>query len=422
MLQLTCNETGQAYSALQNRILLIGGARFCQCTLPEGQRVETALVRYPEGWVIHELQGSSVTRNGIAIQGRSYVADGDVITCGNCSLRVSHSVAAGPPSEPSSPRPCQLKITAAGGLAEEYEISTDTLVGTYMLCDIRLPDNHSFKAKHCLIASSQNNWYVVDLTGSGGLHNSQRWQNVIRVVHNDSAQIGELKLSFQLHPDSCREIPQTTQESSETGQIQNLDTDVESERLMAAATPTTPRPRTDSDPVAKTAQEVFNNVRARHLVTMQPGNDFARLLKRTAIIPKQAEAERSFMSGYKESALQMLGKLLADDPWNRQLLITFARMCDAIGMHHLCLSILNVLQRMNRDDTDVLKSIARVALCLAEEEPRYYSLSIQYWKQVRARLPAESTAIESIIRDISARQAIRRNRLLNQVGPDATQA
>lgn len=412
MFVLRCNHSGTSYPATADQFLILGSAGHCQCLLSSAQQVEAVIVRYCEGWVIHELQGTGVKKNGVLVEQRAALEDGDTIELGGHALSVTGAGRSTPLDDPVVNRPCWISLTLPGRTEERHMAKAHTLLGTSLLSDILLPDGPACKTKHCLVAVSENNWYVIDLTGDGGLHNQRHWQGIVRVVNADTVQLGEVIIRFEMHQSSCRELRRPGSSSSDTDQLQARDTDVEDNLLQPMLGRRKTHVDSMSDPVAELAQGLLDKVRALHAVTVQPVGNFSALIRRYLVVPKLAAAERKFMAGYKETALHLMNKLLEDDPWDPQLLLSFARMCDAGQMHLLCLRVLSILQNLDREDADVRKSMARVCLVLAEDDPRYFSLSIQCWEKAAEQVPAEAGAIQSLVRDLSARQAIKQSNIL----------
>lgn len=437
MLKLRCHQSGKTFHATQDRSLLIGQAGYCECRLAPAQPLEAVIVRYATGWVIHDLQAARVLKNQRPVDGRASLSEGDQIQVGSHVLTATNVGSNRLPDPNIRNRPCSVTLTTSDGRSQRHEIRERALIGTSLVCDIPLVDVAELKARHCLVTVSEDNWFIIDLTGGGGTQNGERWQGMIRLTNNDAFQIEQLKLQFSLHSSSgsvhasavallssptissstvspsSKPVPLRERESSETSDLRNLDTDVENARMQPTAIRSV-----KSDPpdyVEILAQEVFNKVKALHMVTAPPNGKFGRTLLYWKNVGLLSTAERQFVGGFKEAAIKIIGELLRADPWNRQLLLSFARMCDAGNMPRLCLSVLNVLLRIDRSDVEVMKSIARICLVLAEDEPRYFALSIRYWEQVRQHLPNQASVIDGIIRNIGAQQVLRRNRVFDKL-------
>lgn len=158
--------------------------------------------------------------------------------------------------------------------------------------------------------------------------------------------------------------------------------------------------------LAAAAQDVFNTAKARQLMVPRTSGALQSLISGIKLAATLSRVEGDFMEGSRLRAMDRMKILLRESPWNRSLLMSFARMCDSGAMHNLCLHTLNLVHRQLPDDVVVLKSMARVSFLLARHEPRYFELSIRYWKRVQTLCPHEHNQITATIRNVSTEQTI----------------
>ena len=157
------------------------------------------------------------------------------------------------------------------------------------------------------------------------------------------------------------------------------------------------------------ATDVFRQLKALRMYHSEELQSGWSPIARFRNIQRLAKAEAEFVEGRQLAALNTIEELIASDPWNRQLILAFVRMCDVAGLHQLVLRTLGLLYRQNHDDVVVVKSMARVCFQLAGTDAQYFQVCIRYWRRVQELRPDERRAIESSIRSISATAVLRQS-------------
>ncbi len=437
MLQLLDEIAGEQYHPSPDGVMLIGSDRHCHCRLAEIPRVAAVLVRFDEDdWVLYDVRSSTLQLNGHAVSSGVALCDGDLLQLAQVRLRV---LGMKPLRRDRcghlSTSPCSVECTAADGATLSAELHESCLIGTAQICGLVFPPSSRLKTRQCLVVPHNHRWFLVNLTAGLCQHvGGRKWQWVSEVQDKDVVRLGHLRVSFRLNIAS-REV------ETDSG-ARNVDTDPaqaifnpataasavrgdfekksDEESVSCPTADGTPEinvagpkvgvpplevaPIQIDDELVASAQDIFNTIKARQLVVPPTAGMFEKLSRGLRQAGELAGSETDFVEGRRLRALSRLKKLLSESPWNRSLLMSFARMCDIAGLLNLCLQTLNLVHRQLPKDVVVLKSMARVSLQLAKNEPRYYELSTRYWKRVQSLCPQEHHQITTTIRNISAEQ------------------
>ncbi len=442
VLQLVDEITSDQYHPNSEGVLLIGKDKHCQCRDADIPKIAAALVRFGDhDWVLYDVRSSTLLVNGRAVATGFPLCDGDLLQIADLRLRV---IGMRPlrrdRTDHQEVLPCAAEFTAADGTTQALQLHETCLIGTAQVCSVIFSPLSRLKTRHCLLVPYAQRWFVVNLTSGMAQHTGGRkWKAMAEAQNKDVVQIGHLRVLLSIA---------ISQRDSETHYgVQDGDTDPVSSIARPTITgptaantsePTdkaandTEQPRRDSngyidgtaadaasralrdeaagvpidDELAAAAQDVFNTLKARQLIVPRIAGILHSLTSAIKLAAPLSLAEQDFTEGRRLLAMARIKTLLQDLPWNRSLLMSFARMCDCAGLHNLCLHTLNLIHRQRPDDVVVLKSMARISFILARHEPRYFELSIKYWKRVQPLCPQEHLQITTTIRNISTEQTI----------------
>ncbi len=424
MLSLTSTRTGRQFQAQDGRVL-VGSASFCDVAVPTSRTPATLIfARYDGGWLVHDLQSQGILRNGEPtgqpIHMSFPVENGDIWTIGSEALQVHLS------DEPVHPglsgslnSQCQVVVTESNGRKATIEFTKPaTVIGAALYCDMPYPDEPRLEPQHFLVVSANGVWYLHSLISGGG---SDGWQGFFRIDHRDSFDVGQLKFVFRLparqKPDSAQAKPDTptapfvgnrmpAESAGHPVPVAQVDTNPNQSLLTSQQFQSS---RIDPE-VRQAAQDVLNKIKSLRLRPDPFRNPFSEFAARIRVWSKLPAVEQRFHKNERIHAFDEIGRLVEQVPWDRTLLLTFVRMCDAAGLDTICFHALRQMAQKDPRDPVVMRSLARISRHLAQEEPTYYSRSIRYWRDVLSQCPEDSRAIEDTIRGIMAEETERRIR------------
>ena len=205
------------------------------------------------------------------------------------------------------------------------------------------------------------------------------------------------------HRDQAASISdQGLRDTREFGQV-SADTDP---YMARTAEPSQSQPEPFHQPARPLVQAIYNQLKSRHTLHSSPKTTLPLLWQRWQTLSVSQEINRLFVEGQHERAIKLLVPLLEKDAWNRSLLLDFARMCDVMGLEDLCLYVLMLLHKLNREDVVVNRAIARLCRHLAVTDLRFYRRAAEHWRLVREACPAETIAIDQTLKDLDAEQAL----------------
>lgn len=442
MLQLVDEITSDQYHPTKEGVLLIGKDKHCQCRYADIPKIAAALVRFgDQDWILYDVSSSTLLVNGRTVSTGFALCDGDLIQIAHVRLRiVGMTPIRRDRSDHQDISPCVAECAGADGTVQTLKLLAACLIGTAQVCGMVFSPSSRLKTRHCLLVPYGQHWFLVNLTSGMAQHaGGRKWQTMAEVRDNDVIRIGHLQLSMS--------IPVAQRDGETRSGVQDGDTDpVRSIVRPALAGPSDARvndstSKAEIDPAqalwksngtidattvdvaspsvryevaevpideefSSAAQDAFNTAKARQLMVPRTDGVLHRITSAINLAARLSDAEFDFVEGRRLLAMERMKTLLKDLPWNRSLLMSFARMCDSGGLHSLCLHTLNLVHRQMPEDVVVLKSMARICLLLARHEPRYFELSIKYWKRVQVLCPQEHHQIIATIRNVSTEQTI----------------
>jgi hypothetical protein len=438
------SDTSTIPLATARRTVLIGSASYCQVRVPELPRVAAVAVRYTDYWMLHNLHDVPVRCNGLDVEHCMVVSDGDRWEVGPFTATVLlENESTISPKAHDRGQLCTLTITDAQG-SIEYELRRDALIGHAPDCEILLPPQRRLKPKHCLLTCQGNRWHLIDLTGRGGIRKRIHWDEWIILNDGDEITLEPLRIAVRLRlPPTRQRSPEATIDflggppEDEPSPGGSWSSDAEGTRASPegapplakapAIEPESPsRPETAAIDVAPTqtalpvrdqrkvrevAQSTYNMVKSTHLLHARPKRSLGLLRLRLHSLIACRHVEDDFLGGNTERAFRAMAHLLERDAWNRSLLMTFARMCDAAGFDELCLYVLIRMHQLDPDDSVVNRSLARICGHLGvKTDSRFLGKSIEFWNLVCRQHPEEADAIQLTIdtlkSELRASQAI----------------
>lgn len=427
MLSLTSTRTGRQFQAQDGRVV-VGSATFCDFPVPTaGAPVALIFARYEGGWLVHDLQAPGILRNGEPTgqpNSMSFpVENGDIWTVGSETLQMHLS---GEPVHPGLSDAlsvdCHVVVTESDGRKATVAFTKPaTVIGAALYCDIPYPEEPRLEPQHFLVISASGVWYLHSLISGGG---SDGWQGFVRIDHRDSFDVGQLKFVFRFParlkaepaPAKPEQLPaehvakpvpaEWVRRSEQVEPVAQVDTNPNQSLLTSQQFQ---HSRIDPE-VLQAAQEVLNRIKSLRLRPEQFRSPFSEFAARVRVWAKLPAVEQRFHQNERIHAFGEIGRLLEQVPWDRTLLLTFVRMCDAAGLDSICFHTLRQMAQKDPSDPIVTRSLARITRHLAAEEPTYYSKSIRYWRDVQSQSPDESRVIEETIRGIMAEQTERRIR------------
>ena len=447
MLQLVDENTSDQYLPNAEGMLLIGSERHCECRYDTIPKIVAVLVGFQaHDWILYDMRSTAIQVNGATVSTGYALCDGDLLQIAQVRLRV---VGMKPLRrdrvEHQKSAHCQAEFNAADGVTQHSKLSEICLIGTAQVCDVIFSPPSRLRTRHCLIVPYAQRWFVVNLTRGMAQHaGEKKWQSVAEIRDKDIVRLGHLTVSISIaiarqesetysgvkngDTDPIRSVVKAVLQGNEelyvADQVAKTGSDAvhpefrgggstrgESPGGMATVSPHDELRKDDAgipvdEELTAAAQTVFNTAKARQLMVARTTGRLQNITSGITLAGQLAQAEMDFVEGRRLLAFERMKALMRDNPWSRSLLMSFARMCDCVRLHTLCLNTLKLIQRQSPNDIVVLKSIARVSFLLASQEPQYFKLSIMYWKQVQNLCPQEHHEITTTIRNISAEQSI----------------
>jgi|GEM_PF-6336227 len=442
VLQLVDEITSEQYHPTAEGVLIIGHDKHCQCRYSDIPKVAAVLVRFEDhDWILYDVRSSIVQVNGTTVPTGFALCDGDLLQIADVRLRiVGMKPLRRDRTDHQSKSSCMAECTAADGTTQTSKLNEACLIGTAKVCGMVFSNLSRLKTRHCLIVPYMQRWFVVNLTAGMAQHaGGPKWQTMAEIREKDVVRIGHLTVSMSIAVLQRDGETHSGVQDSDTDPVQSIVKPAITGRAEAEAF----RPlektakayvpfRSDGsesydgtaaevadhalrlepaeipidEVLSAAAQDVFNTAKARQLMVARTSGVLQSLTSGIKLAARLARLEEDFVDGRRLLALERMKSLLRDFPWNRSLLMSFARMCDSGGLPNLCLHTLNLVHRQLPNDVVVLKCMARISFLLARHEPRYFELSIKYWKRVQVLCPQEHHQITSTIRNISTEQTI----------------
>ena len=368
--------------ALSGRVLF-GGADQCHHRSPAYQIPLVAMAGcYAGEWFMHNLRACEVLVDGKEFSSPAPVKRGQTWSIGTFRFLVEES-SQHLKSPVAQPR-CTVMLEGNRLQPLQIELPREFLLGTATLCDF---SSSHLASRHCLFTRVLGEWYVHDLTGNGGEQNGNPFATTCRLSDGDEVDIGAVK--FQVR---CPDRPPSNSSFDQSASAESVSTEPPNRDGTS--------PRSNPGETARLlAQAIYNQVKTAH--TYRSSDEETKsYLQFFDLMRKLHAVETDFASGNSLQALGQLRQFLDQYPFDRQFLLSFARMCDSMELYDIAFYVLQLMRRLNPQDSLVLRSSARLAHVLGQRDPRFLKAAVVYWNRVAELFPYEAQAIRQTVNAI----------------------
>lgn len=454
MLTLTSLSTRQQVSRRDGRLVI--GRDFPLCLVTHSTPLIFA--RYDDRWIAHPLDATTVCCNGKTIRSAQVVVNGDLWEASGEKFQTQLVwEPTDQPTNPNSPRQkssCKIRVSHSENNSKIYRLpKPEIVIGRSEFCDVQIDDPRC-EPRQLLICCVAGFWYLHDLSRGGG---DDGFQGFLPIHDGEAVKIGRHKLEFLIHqqvlvpaephtPDhppkqdgsppppaaapgpAIVDAETVSCESYDTGKLPGISPPKVDAAASAAVDPapsehaqslekdphipatTAQHPAIDEPdfPAAvpdeqcrAAAQAAFNLLASFSQMRPQRPRFFIDRWRNLAgVWTGIRTVEDACLEMRWSQAFEELQPLIRRAPFDKTLLLTFARMCEYSQFPDLCLQVLQILNQQYPNDHVVLRGLARITQCLGGQDPAQAKKAERYWRKVQQLCPAESREIENTIRTI----------------------
>jgi hypothetical protein len=418
MLTLTALSTHQQVSRRDGRLVI---AHDFPLHLAD-HTAALIFARYDDRWIAHPLDTSTVFCNQEPTRSAQVVMDGDLWEAAGEKFQTqltrepSDQSAGTPPLRTKSS--CKIRVSHSENKSRIYRLpKPEITIGRSRACDIQVEDSR-FEAQHLLICCVAGFWYMHDLSRGGG---DDGFHGFFLIRNGEGVRIGLHRLEFVIQQrvsdpagadtetstgdsNETRGFPETPSSEEDSAKNDNGGPDLAPSVTVSPLPATQETPATSvvpDDPCRTAAQTSFNLLFSfSRMRGRRPRFSLDRWRSRLVVWRGVQRVEDAFLEMRWIQAFEELQPLIRKAPFDRSLLLTFARMCELAQLPDLCLQVLQILNQQYPDDHIVLRGLARITQFLGEQDQPLAKRAERYWKHVQQLCPAESREIESTIRTI----------------------